>query len=537
MIDRSTLYFADAALYIEGGSTDPNNTEPNQVVPTVSVVNTCLTGGVYYGLYQSQGQASVEVQYCGFAGNHYRSNIDLPFTGCVDVYELPFYNQEPDWKRLYIDPFSSLVDAGYGMATDGMGISHDRPDTGQMDIGCHFALGVSGGFGLPSSPADFNWDGIVDELDLSLMDACMAAGSDPNVVVKDLNYDSRVNLPDVAWFVQDYGYSIDPNESTNNDPNCARSDFDGDHRVNISDLAMLAADWLTPVFDEYRVCSLCNLHTAPDPNDPNAPSGAHIIDQRDMDAFMADWGKQYAFEPNIVIEQSASMLSVAVENPAPAWRISAFLDEEPIGQWDEGGLGSTAFDADLMRFGPGSHKLKIVRNIDYGLEITEQVITDPNSTGLYFADTPDTFEPNEPYCIRGFNLGDELNIKIKDIYDTPIYDVNIATGAVDVEISPEFFADELMMTFTASQNIGNTDQYEKLLKQEFDREAFRGKYIRYLVLLPDKKVTDVFEEAIFASLDAIHKRGPANATIILTNTDVNYENLKFCIFNCTFQEN
>jgi len=32
-----------------------------------------------------------------------------------------------------------------------------------MNIGRHFAITIMGGFRIPSSPADFNWDRIVDE--------------------------------------------------------------------------------------------------------------------------------------------------------------------------------------------------------------------------------------------------------------------------------------------------------------------------------------------------------------------------------------
>ena len=402
-----------------------------------------------------------------------------------------------------------------------------------MDIGCHFPLGVSGGFGIPSSPADFNWDGVVDALDLELMEMCMGAITDPNIVRLDLNYDSRVNMPDYGVFAFDYGYSADPNESFNNDPNCTRSDFDGDGRVDLADMATLAEHWLTVVTDEYRLCSLCNLHTAADPNDPNAPSGAEVIDYRDRDAFMAEWGKLYASDPNIVIEQTPSMVSVSVENPEPAWKISAFLDHDLIGQWEAGGLGSTAFDADLTRYGPGAHKVTIVRCIEYGQEISEYIVSDPNSVGLYFADIPDAFEPNEPYFVRGFNLGDELNFKIKDIYDTPIYDVNVPAGAVTLEIPSETFDEAFMTTFSASSALAPADEerYEKLLKRKFDPNSVAGKWVRVLVLLPDKKVTNVFKDAIFACMQTVEKRGVSG--VLLADYDVNKENIEFLLQRTT----
>jgi hypothetical protein len=74
-----------------------------------------------------------------------------------------------------------------------------------MDIGCHYALGLSGGYGIQSSPADFNWDGIVDELDLALMNACMGATNEPNLVAMDMDYDSWINWPDFGMYARDYG--------------------------------------------------------------------------------------------------------------------------------------------------------------------------------------------------------------------------------------------------------------------------------------------------------------------------------------------
>jgi hypothetical protein len=532
-IDRTTVYSADVALYIEGGIDDPNATDPNHVVPSVRVINSCLTGSGFFGVYQSPGEAMIDVRYCGFGGNYSNTNIDLPLTGCLELADIPFYNRPEDWKKLYIKPGSWLIDGGYGMATDGTGVGHDRPDTGVMDIGCHYSLGLSGGFGIQSSPADFNWDGVVDELDLALMDMCMGAVTDPNIVRLDGNYDSRVNLPDFGLFATDYGYCGDPNFCTNTDPNCTRSDFNGDDWVDIEDLAILAEQWLAVVFDEYRLCSLCNLYTGMDPNDPNAPAGCEVIDANDMAAFMAEWGTLYSSDPNIMIEPSVSRLSVAVGNPAPAWKISAFLDEELVGEWEEGGLGSTAFDADLTRYGPGSHRLKIVRNINYGLEITEQIITDPNSIGLYFADIPDTFEPNEPYCIRGFNLGDELNITINDIWENPIYDVNVPYGEIDLDISSEVFGETVIATFLAfsATTPDDEDRYEKVLKRTFDPNSVRDKYIRMVILLPDSKVTKTFKPAIYAAMKACERRSVAGYTAVLTDYDVTCKNLDFLFWN------
>ena len=430
-----------------------------------------------------------------------------------------------------------MIDAGYGFVEDGTGTCDYQPDIGQMDIGCHFPIGVSGSFGIPSSPADFNRDGIVDEWDLQLMNDCMGAIADPNIVRIDTNYDSRVNLPDFGLFAVDYGYSNDPNLPGSHDPNCERSDFNFDHRVDLADLEVLAQNWLTLVFDEYRICSLCNIGTN-DPNEPNEPDTSNIIDSKDFDALMADWHKQFYSDPNISVAQSASKLSIAIGNTDLAWKISAFFDDEPIGQWISGELGSSAFDVDLTRYGPGSHRVKIVRNIGYGLEINERLITDPNSTGLYFADIPDTFEPNEPYNIRGFNLGDELNVQIRDIYDQTIYDVNVPSGAMALEISSEVFDANQICTLRlegggylpegfcilAAGESQNRPVAEIELVKEFNPTDYANG-VRMAIIIPTKDIFGVRKPAIFECAKACENRGVS--WVALYYHDVTKENLQF----------
>lgn len=542
VVDRVTLYGGDVMLYVEGGGQDPNSNDPNQVIPKVSVVNSALTAGQFYGLYQSPGQACIDVQHCGFGGNYYgASNIYFPDTTCVYLGSNPFYNRQQDWEKLYVYPWSLLIDNGYGLAADGTGVNPDQPDIGQLDIGCHFSIGRTGVFGVPACPADFNGDGIVNEADLELMNRCMGAVTDPNIVQLDGNYDSLIDLPDFGLFAADFGYCSDPNFCFNNDPNCRRSDFNGDNWVDIGDLAILAGHWLEPVFDEYRVCSLCNLRSADDPNLPE------IVDDEDMAAFMAEWGKQYTFEPNIVIEYSASMLSVAVTNPDPAWKISAFLDEALIGQWENWDLEGPVFGADMMRFGPGSHRLKIVRNINNGLEITERVITDPNSTGLYFANIPDTFEPNEPYILRGFNLGYELNVRIYNIWDEPIYDVNIPSGAVNLQIPPETFGADRIFTVrlegggSAPEGFGLLAMSEgasvakRDLVKPFDPNDWDHKRPRAVIICPDThwwNGKDIFVQrrpAILAAARAFENQGINYC--VLYKKDVTPANLRFVLGN------
>lgn len=518
-ISQIVTYAGDVGIYFGTMITDPNLVEPSQMVAHLNIVNSGFAWSFYCGIYKAVEEGIAYVQYSAFCINQEGDvNFDGSFTGCLSYPDYdPFYNRPEDWRKIYVSPGSGLIDAGYGIATDGTGVYPDRPDTGPLDIGCHFALGLSGGFGLPSSPADFNWDGIVDEADLELMNMCMGAESDPNIVKLDTNYDSRVNLPDFGILATDWGYCGDPNFCTNNDPNCQRSDFNGDDWVDITDFAILAELWLVPVFDEYRICSLCNLSPTSDPNLPE------VIDANDMAVFMADWGKEYTFEPNIVIEQSASNVSVSVENPTPAWRISAFLDEEMIGQWDEDGMGVTAFDADLTQYGPGSHRLKIVRNIDYGLEITEQVITDPNTTGLYFADIPDTFEPNEPYVIRGFNLGDELNVKINNIWDEPIYDVNVPFGAVNLQVSSEAIGSNQICTLSmaAGSNVVTSDLVKTFDPNEWPNGA------RMVIVVTEWRIWRSRRPAILACAQACDNR--YISWVPLYRKNVTEENLTYLL--------
>ncbi|HOK67624.1 MAG TPA: hypothetical protein PLV55_12540, partial [Anaerohalosphaeraceae bacterium] len=198
-IERTILYEGDIGLYIDEPWTDPNTTDPNTSDPNqlpevrIRAVNSCFANSYFFGIYQRSGLTEAEIVHSAFWGNRRPVNFEGSFPGCIGLMADPLYNFPQEWEKLYILPDSELTDAGYGMADDGTGTAHDRPDTGILDIGCHFPVGVTGTFGIPSSPADFNWDGVVDEQDLALMEACMGATDDPNRVRMDLNADSWVN--------------------------------------------------------------------------------------------------------------------------------------------------------------------------------------------------------------------------------------------------------------------------------------------------------------------------------------------------------
>ena len=543
-VDQVFAFDGDIGIYYERRPFDPNLIDPNGITPDLQVINSCIAQTYFQGIYRAQSDLDIEISHCAFCDNYgYDINFVDEFPGCFTMNYTPIYNFEDNWEHLYIIPGSPLTDAGYGIAADGTSTCHDRPDTGILDIGCHFPLGLSGHFGVASCPADFDSDGIVDENDLALMNACMGAAGDPNIVQIDATYDSWINWQDFPFFSPCYGWAHDPNVSLRADPNCAYSDFNNDGLVDLGDLAVMAEYWLSPVFDEYRLCGLCNLYTN---QDPNLPDGTTIINRQDMDVFMQNWGKRWLFDPNITIAHSASAFTAAINKPDPAWRISAYLDGDPIGQWEDWDLAAPVFDADLTQYGPGSHKLRIVRNIGYGMEITEQIISDPNSIGLYYTDIPDTFEPNEPYCIEGFNLGGELNVEIMDIYEQTVYDVNCPPGLMNLVIpaetfdnirigtlfltSSEFFNQESLYTVAAAESPSRSDRrrYRRLLRECFDPNDWDGQRVRTVFLLPDNHVTNIFWQAICSAIKAVENQ--ELNYVMLTEHDVNTINLHY-LFN------
>ncbi len=234
---------------------------------------------------------------------------------------------------------------------------------------------------------------------------------------------------------------------------------------------------------------------------------------------------------------------IGIAQPQPAWRISAFLDGECLGTWQAGTLGGPVFEADLTRLGPGSHRLRVVRTIDWGLEITERVIEGAGTAGLYYADIPETFEPNEPFIISGFNLGNRRDLAISDIRNEIIYDVNILPGRMDITIPTNILKThwlcEMSLTdeeiyqegvFGVSGTPNNSDRkrYEKLLKKRFDPNDWEGKRARVVFLLPDRKVTRIFWQAICSAVKAAENRRLPYA--VLSGYDVNQQNLDFLFF-------
>lgn len=531
-IERTIMYEGDVGLYIAGEYVDPNIPDPNVMapyIPQVSVVNSCLTKSYFYGVYQSEGEAAADVQYSAFAANdYYHTNLDLPYTGCFVLSEVPLYNLQENWKRLYVDPWSELIDAGYGTITDGTGTCHNWPDIGRVDIGCHFPLGISGGFGIPSSPADFNWDGIVNGADLDLMNACMGATDDPNLLRMDFNYDSWVNMPDYGIVAYDFGYTADPNLPGHHDPNSQRSDFNGDLVVDMEDLAILAEEWLTPVFDEYRVCSLCNLHTGVDPNDPNAPSGTHIVDARDMAVFMEDWGhisiveSAISFKDNYGNMVDSNSLSEDItlcleEYPSSSW-IFLHVDGSPAAQTYADSSMPISFEIPTQEYSNGSHTLTIGGYTPAG-GCWIQKVPVIFQNWFYLADIPRMYKAGESYSIRGFFDGGILSISIDpNLYvestDGYIEFQSLITG-IDpiVTISREEGGSLFLMEgdLGFETNLATSDSSAQsrniTLSEEVDMSEVDPNSFRALIVAPYKEANEDFEITLNAIRDALNLKG------------------------------
>jgi hypothetical protein len=443
------------------------------------------------------------------------------------LYDFPFYNREEDFKKLYISPYSELIDTGYGVATDGMGVRSQYPDLGNMDIGCHFSMGITGGFGMASSPADFNWDGIVDERDLALMNACMRATNDPNLLAMDMDYDSWINLPDFKVYVQDYGWAADPNFSLISDPNCVRSDFNKDGFVNYNDLEVLASLWLTPVFDEYRICSLCNLHTGIDPNDPNAPGGSGIIDQRDMDALEADWGKtvqtdcsiSFYNEQDIAIEPNdlSGTVNVVVEDyPFSTWMF-AQLDGLSVDEiYNDSGV--PLFTLPTYMFANGYHTLTIG---GYTPEDGCWIQTFPVilNNWLYFARIPDMYKQNELYEITGFFDGGVVEIAT-DPNDSTIS----STGYVKHSSVISTASAEATLTYENQQVITTSTFALTAIKDmsEVDPNSFRA-----LIVAPDEDANIEFDVTLQAIRDTLRLKGIS--LIELLHKNATWDNISIAL--------
>jgi hypothetical protein len=149
---------------------------------------------------------------------------------------------------------------------------------------------------------------------------------------------------------------------------------------------------------------------------------------------------------------------------------------------------------------------------------------------------PDTFEANQPYVIGGFNLGDELNIKINNIWDNPIYDVNVPSGEVNLEIPPEVFGTNQICTlrlegqgylpegFRFFETGESNSVMAKDLVKEF-RQADWPNGAMMIIVLPDKDIFRNRKSAIQACAQACENR---SATwVALYYHDVTQENLTY----------
>lgn len=113
-------------------------------------------------------------------------------------------------------------------------------------------------------------------------------------------------------------------------------------------------------------------------------------------------------------------------------------------------------------------------------------------------------------------------------------DTGIPSSPAEVQIFLSIFEGKKMAVFSAASAVfaeEEQEQYETILSEKFERETYRGKWIRFLVLLPDRRVTAAYREAVFAALAAIQKRTSPLSYIVLTETEVNCDNLRFSLWN------
>jgi hypothetical protein len=363
-----------------------------------------------------------------------------------------------------------------------------------MDIGCHYALGLSGGYGIQSSPADFNWDGVVDELDLALMNVCMGATNEPNLVAMDMDYDSWVNLGDFGFYAYDYGWASDPNVSLNGDPNSVRSDFNKDGVVDFEDLEVLAELWLTPVFDEYRICSLCNLHTGGDPNDPNAPAGREVIDANDMAAFMTEWGVSTDIDCHITFETADSnsvepnrlsgAITILVDDCLPSTWMFLQVDGVPAGE-TYADTGLPLFTMPTYEFSNGYHLLTVGGYTHQdGCWIQRFPALFDNR--LYYASIPDMYEPNELYEITGFFDGGSVEISTDPNSSTFSDNGYIKHSSIINSASAE-----AILTYENGMS-AETQQYA--LTAAVDLSTEDPNSWRAVIIAPNKKINNAAED-------------------------------------------
>lgn len=524
-IQQTVTYGADVGLYYGTMVSDANVISPEQMATDVTLVNSCFTASYFYGVYQSSGTVTTDIIHCAFGGNQNDSNLaGSCFTGCIGLSGPPFYNRQEDWERLYISPTSPLIDAGYGYAKDGTGVCHDQADIGVMDIGCHFPLGINGSFGIQSSPADFNYDGIVDADDLAIMNACMGATDDPNLVRMDFNYDSWINMPDFAQLAFDYGYCGDPNVCSNTDPNCLRSDFDGNNQVDLADLALLTEEWLNPVFDEYRFCSLCNLHTGIDPNDPNQPSGSHIIDQRDEDVLMADWmqGFNLTFSASFYDENYT-----AIEPNALSGIVTVSIDEYPDSTtgffWQMDGTANVeTYPGDTQppvikiptyQFSNSNHMLAIGGYLyEGGCWVKQIPVRFENN--FYLASIPEIYEPNETYEVTGFFDGGTVEVSTEPNISTTFNDGYI--GYTTTIGNPD--GAELTINY---EDTGVSETQTFNLAKSIDMSKEDPNSYRALIVAPFDDVNDDFEITLDAIRTALTSKGITYMELIGKNANWN----------------
>lgn len=176
------------------GVTSPNDPPILRVVnTTVANCNTAFSGfDMWLGF---------DINYPGLYNNVLTKNFpDLPVDNPVYEVNDPFVIDPNDY-RIFLDPNSVFVDAGWGYSVamyPGWTTRADGiPDSNKTDIWVHHQTGI-----VDKGPtANLNYDDIVDELDLSELFNCwLETVPDPVDICKigDLNNDGKVDFIDFS---------------------------------------------------------------------------------------------------------------------------------------------------------------------------------------------------------------------------------------------------------------------------------------------------------------------------------------------------
>jgi hypothetical protein len=293
----------------------------------------------------------------------------------------------------------------------------------------------------------------------------------------------------------------------------------------LDDIAVMAELWLVPVFDAYRICGLCNIGQTIDPNDPDT-SG--VIDVKDYEALMADWGKEVELgfsasfydkadqpvEPN----QLSGVITVQVDEcPVSSW-VFVQVDGIPVGVAYPYNTIPPAFEIPTHEFSNGNHTLSLGGyTYEGGCWMREIPVQFKNS--LYLASIPERYEPNEVYEIWGyFNSGtmqistDPNSITVSDS-GYICHSTMINSGTAEASLYYE------SGEFSESQYI--------VLAKAVDMSKIDPNSFRALIIAPDIKANKDFKISLEAIRNALLAKNISCQELL--HKDATWENISVAL--------